>query len=164
MPTFTSFAALKRHIEASVAKVLENEVTEVMREVQRDAINEEVYNVYPDPPVVYQRRDAGGGLADPNNMIATVTGTTLRFSNITPPNMAYNGFESSYVVDLPALIEYGDSGAGGSYTYKYSSRPWGPTFLAARPFMERTRTELRANRYHVNALHYGLLKAGFRVK
>ena len=164
MSTFTSFAALKKHIEAQVARVLENEVAEVMREVQRDAINEEVYNVYPDPPVVYERRDFDGGLADPSNMIATVTGTTLKFTNKTPPNTGYDNFESSYVIDLPALIEYGDSGSGGSYTYKHSSRPWGPTFLAPRPFMEHTREELRVNRYHVNALHYGLLKAGFRVK
>lgn len=164
MATFKSFAALKKHIESTVAKVLENEVADVMREVQRDAINEEVYNVYPDPPVVYQRRDFDGGLADPNNMIVKVNGTTLKFSNITPPNLSYDGFESSYVTDFPALIEYGDGGSGGSYTYRHSSRPWGPTFLAPRPFMERTREELRVNRYHVNALWYGLLRAGFKVK
>lgn len=164
MANFKSFAALKKHIESNVAKILENEVATVMREVQRDAINEEVYNIYPDPPVVYDRRDFAGGLADYSNMVAVVTGTTLKFTNITPPNLSYDSFGGSYVVDLPALIEYGDAGSGGSYTYKYSSRPWGPTFLEPRPFMERTREELRANRYHVNALWYGLLRAGFRVK
>ena len=181
MAAFKSVSALKKHIEAQVAKVLMTEVADVMREVQRDAINKEVYNVYPDPPVMYHRRDANGGLADPNNMVTTVSGTTLRFRNITPPNgdydqfnttpglyyrtdYAYDGCERSYVFDLPALIEYGDAGGVGGYTHKHSSRPWGPTFLAPRPFMESTRNELKKNKFHVNALHYGLIRAGFKVK
>ena len=176
---FRSIADLKKHIERQVAKTLEAEVADVVRDVQKEAIQQEVYDVYPQT-VKYDRRKDGGGLSDEENMIAIVQGTTLRVRNVTRPNAEYDvfdgagsaykeqyaedGCERSYVFDLPVLIEYGDAGVVGGYTHKHSSMPSGPTFLAPRPFVARTRQELRQNKYHINALHYGLLKAGFRVK
>ncbi|MBO5970931.1 MAG: hypothetical protein J6S14_20840 [Clostridia bacterium] len=168
---FSSVAALKVHIEKQVAKVLANEVADVVRDVQKEAIEEEVYGVYP-RTVKYDRRKDNGGLSDEDNMLADVKGTVLRIRNVTRPNDEYDaydtqfaddGCERSYVFDLPALIEYGDAGAVG-YTHKHSSMPSGPTFLEPRPFVARTREELQKHGYHVNALRYGLIKAGFKVK
>ena len=177
---FTSIAALKAHIEKKVAEALKDEVATVIRDVHIDAIQEEVYDAYPET-VLYRRRMYDGGLADPDNMPAIVTGTTLVMRNVTQPNeeydqfnwrhrgmlrtqYSYDGCERSYVFDLPALIEYGDAGIVGGYTHKHSSMPWGPTFLEPRPFMQRTKAELRQHKYHVNALNYGLRKKGLRVK
>lgn len=170
---------MKRHIEQQVAKTLGAEVADVVRDVQKEAIQKVVYDVYPQT-VKYDRRKENGGLADEDNMAAFIKGTTLTIRNITRPNEEYDvfgdaatsytsqfaedGCERSYVYDLPALVEYGDSGVVGGYTHKHSSMPSGPTFLEPRPFVAQTRKELRQHKYHVNALAYGLTKAGFKVK
>lgn len=175
---FKSVADLRRHVEKQIAKSLVADVADVVRDVQQEAIQEEVYNVYPQT-VKYDRRKENGGLADPKHMVANLQGLVLRVRNITPPNEEYDvfdgpgttykaqfaedGCERSYVFDLPVLIEYGDAGVVGGYTHKHSSMPSGPTFLEPRPFTERTRQELRKHKFHVNALAYGLTKAGFKV-
>lgn len=176
---FRTVAELKRHIERTIAQSLATDVADVIRDTQKEAIQEEVYDVYPQT-VKYDRRKDSGGLSDEDNMVATVSGLSLRVRNITPPNEEYDvfdgagtayraqfaedGCERSYVFDLPVLIEYGDAGVVGGYTHKHSSMPSGPTFLNPRPFTERTRQELRKHKYHENALAFGLVKAGFRVK
>lgn len=169
--SFSNVADLKKYIEKRAVKILAKEVADVVRSVQKEAIKKEVYSVYP-RTVRYERRKGDGGLSDEDNMLADIQGTVLRIRNVTQPNDEYDfydaqfaddGCERSYVFDLPALIEYGDAGSVG-YTHKHSSMPSGPTFLEPRPFVARTKEELRRHGYHVNALRHGLMKAGFKVE
>ena len=156
----TTFEELKKQIEARVKKALVEDVAEVVKENESDAIERVVYGVYSDPPVY----------------------------NYTPPNYAYNGHEEDayhmersilgsgawyesgdgctirYPVGLDDLVEYGDGGPGGEYTHKHSTKPEGPTFLEPRPFTQETVNTLRANKQHVNALRYGLMRSGAKVK
>lgn len=183
-----TFEELKKQIEARVKKALVEDVAEVVKENESDTIERVVYGVYSDPPVVYRRRRGSGGLSDPDNMHVRVLDNAIEVLNNTPPNYAYNGHEEDdyrfersilgsgvwyesgdgctirYPVGLDELVEYGDGGPGGEYTHKHSSKPEGPTFLEPRPFTQETINTLRANKQHVNALRYGLMRSGARVK
>lgn len=183
-----TFEELKKQIEARVKKALAEDVAEVVKENESDTIERVVYGVYSDPPVVYRRRRGSGGLSDPDNMHVRVLDNAIEVLNNTPPNYAYNGHEEDayhfdrsilgsgawyesedgctirYPVGLDELVEYGDGGPGGEYTHKHSSKPEGPAFLEPRPFTQETINTLRTNKQHVNALRYGLMRSGARVK
>ena len=184
-----SLNALKAELEKRVAESLLDDVAEVVRENEIESIESIVYGTYSDPPVKYKRRRGNGGLSDPDNMPAFVNGTKMTMYNTTPPSYAYNEhndeyhmerapqgwrsawYESSddgctirYPVGLDELVEYGDGGPGGEYTHKHSTKPEGPTFLNPRPFTHATIAKLDINKQHVNALKYGLLRRGFKVK
>ena len=183
-----TFEELKKQIEARVKKALVEDVAEVVKENESDTIERVVYGVYSDPPVVYKRRRGNGGLSDPENMRVRELDNAIEVYNDTPPNYAYNGHEEDayhmersilgsgawyesgdgctirYPVGLDDLVEYGDGGPGGEYTHKHSTKLEGPTFLEPRPFTQETVNALRANKQHVNALRYGLMRSGAKVK
>ena len=184
----TTFDELKKQIEARVKKALVEDVAEVVKENESDTIERVVYGVYSDPPVVYRRRRGSGGLSDPDNMHVRILDNAIEVINNTPPNYSYNGHEEDayhfersilgsgawyesgdgctirYPVGLDELVEYGDGGPGGEYTHKHSSKPEGPAFLEPRPFTQETINTLRTNKQHVNALRYGLMRSGAKVK
>lgn len=160
----TTFDELKKQIEARVKKALVEDVAEVVKENESDAIEELVYTIYSDPPVEYDRRMRDGGLSDPKNMKVRALGNRIEVYNNTPLNPDYPN-DKAYSLDL--LVEYGDRGPGGEYLYKTvdpTKKPEGPTYLLPRPFTKVTVQTLRANKQHVNALRYGLMRSGAKVK
>lgn len=162
---FKSFKDLEKAINKKIAKAMQNEVAEKVRDVQQSKIDSEVYDAYKpntedNEPYVYERRRENEGLKDRKNMIATVSerddGVSLSVDNIAKGKS--NGIE------IAGLIEYGDNAGYGEYDYKYNRDGTAEQYLKERPFIEETRKSLINTGDHVEALKKGLKNQGIDIK
>lgn len=136
---FKNMNDLLNCVEKDMQKVLENEVTETVKDNLIDTTNTSVYGVY--SPKYYTRRMDKNGLIDRGNIEANVSGNVLTVHNNTPLD---NG-RSDYALD--EIIVYGKG-----------KQPF------ARDFYGDTVARLENNGEHVEAMKNGLRKRGYKVK
>jgi hypothetical protein len=153
-------------IQAQIGDVLGNEVAEMVKDVEYDTIQEEVYDKYHigedgqwTVPFEYERRGAEGGLRDRENMISNVSddGTTLTVTNVTKG-------KTDPGLELAPLVEYGDDAGYGSYEGKRNRDETQDQYLSPRPFTQRTAEKIARENIHVKKLREGLKKRGLKVE
>jgi hypothetical protein len=162
MPTFKSIKELHEFLKDKVIRgILDNEMAEMVKRVEQEAIEEVVYQVY--TPQEYKRRGHSGGLIDKDYMEHSVSedGTVLEVINDTPPNYGYGGEEN--VEDLPALVEFGHGswyrGRQQFYTYPSDKR-----FIQPRPFTKATRDKIEQEKLHIKTMKDALESKGIKTK
>lgn len=137
--TFNNLNALLNHIEKDIQGVLETDVAEEVRNNMQDSIDENVYDVY--TPEYYQRRMENGGLADKDNMEATISGNVLTVRDVAPLDNGRTDHE------LDRIIVEG-----------LGKQPF------PRDFYGGTAERLEDNGEHIKAMKDGLRKRGYTVK
>ena len=137
--TFKNLDTLMTHIEKDMQKVLEIEVAETVKENMKAAIDENVYNAY--TPEYYHRRMENGGLADKDNMEATISGNVLMVRDVAPLDNGRTDYE------LDRIIVEG-----------LGKQPF------PRDFYGGTAERLEDNGDHIKAMKDGLRKRGYTVK
>ena len=137
--TFKNLDTLMTHIEKDMQKVLKNEVAETVKENMKAAIDENVYNAY--TPEYYHRRMENGGLADKDNMEATISGNVLMVRDVAPLDNGRTDYE------LDRIIVEG-----------LGKQPF------PRDFYGGTAERLEDNGDHIKAMKDGLRKRGYTVK
>ena len=129
-----------------VNKILDEDVSLIIKLTEQNAIIKEVYESY--TPLLYDRREMNGGLADIQNIKHYVKDGSLVVKNVTPAN-PYKGTTNK---NLPMLIEYGDGVHGNFYDYRRKGRD----YMKPRPFTATTISMLESNKDHITALKQGL--------
>ena len=137
--TFKNLDTLMTHIEKDMQKVLKNEVAETVKENMKAAIDENVYDVF--TPEFYNRRMENGGLADKDNMEATISGNVLMVRDVAPLDNGRTDYE------LDRIIVEG-----------LGKQPF------PRDFYGGTAERLEDNGEHIKAMKDGLRKRGYTVK
>lgn len=157
MPIFNNLKALETHLKAKINETLMDDVAAAVRKVEQSQIQKTVYDAT--KPRGYDRRKESGGLVDPDNITAELSGDgVLKIRNVTKPNMEYET-SMEYDDDLPSLIEYGDGYDGMEYDYDRSDGT-DYEYKNPRPFTENTRNELIKTKQHIIALQKGLNRRG----
>ena len=149
-------------LESSMLNALQDngEVSETAKDLQIEAINEEVYGVY--SPRIYNRRYSNKGLEDKRNMKVNISkipnGFHFSMTNETKTNPytnedgswkpIYSNLESDYNLDM--IIE---EGMGGNEPY---SRP--------RPFIQETQNKINNSNEIEQSIVKALRNAGFDAK
>lgn len=154
-----------KKIAPKVDDVLSKEVYQFVRQLERNIIDEQVYEVYDPNPDGYTRR-ASGGLSDEKNIVmegGKAQNGRLIVKNVTPPNPGGvpNDSLSRVTVDknLSEVIEYGQRATGG---YDFADK--GGEFLKPRPFTEKTVETIERTNLHVEFLKDGLKRRGLKIK
>jgi len=122
-----------------IGKALVNDVAKTVKQVQKEKVKEEVYDVY--EPTMYSRT---GLLGSEDSMKSElINDTTLVVENI----------RSDGDRNVAEVVE---SGSGYNFSFDYAGVP--------RPFTEATREELRNTGAHKAALYKGLKRQGINLK
>jgi hypothetical protein len=158
----TQLQLIQQKIQSKIADAMNNEVADVVRKVEQEAIQEEVFDKYPNP-VEYIRRSVGG-LDDPNNMVANTQlqadgSVLLMVENITMSNPNYLP-EGKEPFKIAGVIEYGHGWNGYIYDYPRKGAP----YMKGRPFIRSTAEQLKNNPEIVKAFKKGLRRNGLNVK
>lgn len=152
-----SFDKLKEYIQKKINDALLNEIAEDIAEIESEVIRENVYNKY--TPKMYERREMGGGLADPSNIQGElVEDGILRVENKTKFNPGYD--TQNQGEGLAGLVEYGNGYDG--HRYEYYLKRGNSVYTEPRPFIDDTR-EYVANGI-VDDLAMALEDRGLKVK
>ena len=128
-------------LDAAVADALGNEVAREAKDCIREAAISEVYSYTPE---FESRRMQDGGLIDDNNMLDSVTGTTLTVDNVTPLQNLWGGTHTEL---LTPIIENGLTNFNMPYP---------------RPFMDKAKDMLLSGRAG-DALRSGLARQGINT-
>lgn len=122
-----------------IAKALSDDVAKTVRQVMKEKVKEEVYDVY--DPTMYSRT---GKLGSEESMRSElINETTLVVENI----------RSDGDRNVAEIVE---SGENYQFGFEYAGVP--------RPFTEATREELRNTGAHKAALYSGLKRQGITLK
>lgn len=148
---------LEKELYKRINTALDTEVADTVKNVMSDHIRDDVYNKY--KPKYYIRRGSDGGLADTENLNATLGGDGELFvQNITLGSKTfYSKHAEGYVPSgnanefITPIIE---SGVG------YDA--WDEAF--PRPYVQNTHDDLEQNHYHTEAMKRSLKKQGLEVK
>ena len=157
----TQLQMLQSKIQPKIADALENEVADVVKWEEIEAIKEEVFGYN---PVEYIRRSVGG-LDDPSNMVAKTRlksdgSVVLTVENVTMSNTEYLP-KGKAPFQIAGVIEHGHGWHGYFYDYPYK----GASYLSPRPFIKTTLENLKKNRTDlVKALKKGLIRNGLNIK
>lgn len=165
MPTFSNLNELFKYVQEALSDTMQNEVTEVVKETESQAIEDEVYSRYNivdgerKNPYVYQRRGVHGGLSDPDNMVQVVEiigdQVVLELTNVTRGQQE----PSLMVADL---VEYGD-GVGGEYDFKSNRDGTAYQYLNPRPFTVETIRRLQESGIITKVVVESLRRKGFTI-
>lgn len=141
MNIMDEYARIRAKLDGAITSGLHNQVAEGLKERVKEKAYAKVYSYTPGPDFLRTRRYEWGGLADPNNMIAYVEGTTLTLDNVT-------GLQNSAQTRLEVpIVESGDG-----YNQPYP-----------RPFMNEARDEYVDSGKAEHDLIAALESAGFTV-
>lgn len=160
---FDDLKDLYKYVEKAHEETACKDVQEVIKEVESDVIDEEVYSKY-ENPTEYERREKSGGLGDTNNMIVhppKKIGNIIEveITNETPIKPPDDGLIRHYRLD--EVIEYGDR----YYEYPIKNRDEGTyTYLKPRPFTEKTKIRLLATKEHEKAYKNAMKSKGIDIK
>ncbi len=154
MAYFKDLKSLFSHLHNNVIPdVMNNEVVDTVTQVQSRKVQEEVYDPY--TPFEYNRRGWVGGLADPNNNIATfsysVNEVSMLLQNITKGENGYY---------IAPLIEHGHGYKGMEYEYTQNRDGTQDQYMRSRPFISETIKYLKATMLHEDAFKRGLKRHG----
>jgi hypothetical protein len=145
------FALIESKIRAAIAETLQTDVYQIIKNVEKQHVESDVYAVY--SPIIYSRRGMSGGLsADENIVLNVISDTQIEITNETPANPDYFGTTDK---DLAELVEFGHGYNGYKYDYLQDS-----PYVYPRPFTENTVEDLNQNKQHIDAMVKGLRKAG----
>ncbi|WP_340032490.1 hypothetical protein NSQ20_11530 [Paenibacillus sp. FSL K6-1122] len=122
-----------------IGKALVNDVARTVKQVQKEKVKEEVYDVY--EPTMYSRTGLLG--SEESMKSELINETTLVVENV----------RSDGDRNVAEVVE---SGQNYQYGFEYAGVP--------RPFTEATREELRNTGAHKAALYSGLKKQGVNLK
>lgn len=162
--SFNSLNALNSYLNDQIADAMGAEVFQVIKNVQREAIEMKVYSYQPRQYV--RRRMQDGGLVsegafhkeiDRNN-----NKTTIKVSNMARRNSYHGDFSGGY---LTPLIVYGHNWAESNLPeggYAFSGN--GYSYLKPRDFVTKTRQILKSEQSLSVALEYGLRRTGVQAK
>ncbi|PYY28364.1 hypothetical protein [Paenibacillus illinoisensis] len=133
-----------QRLNQPIAKALNDNVAKTVKQVMKEKVKEEVYDVYtPDPNSAYSYKRTGLLGSEESMKSELINDTTLVVENI----------RSDGDRNVAEIVE---SGIGYEYSFDYAGVP--------RPFTEATREELRATGAHKAALYQGLKQQGIEVK
>jgi len=150
-----TWTEITKSVQDKVNKIAQVSVTDVVKEVEQQHIQTDVYDVY--TPKYYKRRYYNDGLIANDNIVGSMDGNTLEIVNITKP------YNNSYNNELAPLVEYGLAYSGNAkniFKSDMSGEPW----ANPRPFTANTIKDLKTNKQHVKALKNGLKNYGIKVK
>ncbi len=137
--TFDNLESLFQHLETQIQDVMEHEVADTAKEIVRDAVQEDVYDVF--TPKFYTRRMENGGMSDMDNYSVEEIKNGIAIRNNTPLD---NGR------DTPRLDEI--------VVYGKGRMPFPRDFYSgAFGMLERSKA-------HISALKSGLKDCGIDVK
>jgi len=122
-----------------IAKALIDDVAKTVKQIQKEKVKEEVYDVY--EPTMYSRTGLLG--SEESMKSELINETTLVVENV----------RSDGDRNVAEVVE---SGVGYNFGFEYAGVP--------RPFTEATREELKATGAHKAALYSGLKKQGINLK
>lgn len=151
-----SLKSLFADMEAKANSIMANDVFDKVVEVQSEMVEKHVYDAY--DPTAYSRRGRNGGLADPNNNVATFFSINGAMQMLIQ-NITTGSDEGTYIA---GLVEYGHNNGYGKYQYPYSSTQ-DPNFLLPRPFISETIKHLQASGIIRQAFIEGFNKRGIRT-
>ncbi len=80
--TFDNLESLFQHLETQIQDVMQHEVADTAKEIVRDAVQEDVYDVF--TPKVYTRRMENGGMSDMDNYSVEAIKNGIAIRNDTP--------------------------------------------------------------------------------
>lgn len=149
---------LKKELKKRINLALDENVTDVIKDVMTDHIIQDVYDAY--EPVGYSRRFDNDGLLDEENIVSTVNDNNeLSVRNVTTGSRYYTVNEKKYTSKnynkpIARIIESGNG--YDVHNWDYDGVP--------RPFIKNTRDDLEQNHYHTEAMKQGLKKQGLDVK
>ena len=124
-----------------IGKALVNDVAMKVKQVQKEKVKEEVYDVY--EPTMYSRTGLLG--SEESMKSELINDTTLVVENVRSDG---DGDRN--------VAEVVESGQNYQYGFEYAGVP--------RPFTEATREELRNTGAHKAAMHRGLKRQGITLK
>ncbi|MCA1021651.1 hypothetical protein [Halobacillus litoralis] len=159
---------LFQYIQQNVMETLNDEVAEGVKDKQAEHVKKDVYDAYASQDPYVKRRNGNDGLADPANMIHTVTSTVngleLFVKNIAKGNPNVYGTAPVEPPNyLAGIIEYGRlPDRNGRYTTNKTGSQ--DEYLSPRPFISNTIEELRSSLEYVDWLRSGMRKRGFDVE
>lgn len=166
MPDFKDLKSLFKHIEKDVERSMKQEVTEKVKDVEQEKIQEVVYDAYKplneDEP--WKRRHHNDGLIDRDNMERTYSkegdNHIIKIKNTTDsnPNSSYTAFTKTPNY-LAGIIE--NERTKGLYMF---DREGGYGYREPRPFTFKTIKELERTLAHVKAMKDGLRKSGYKIE
>lgn len=161
MREFNNVGQLQDYLMSQINDAMGNEVLEAVKEVEIETIGKVVYDVF--TPVWYKRRYDDGGIADPNNIVGTITrgnnSCEMFVQNITPAKMYNESNGGKPYSDSPSansgyVAGIVESGSG----YEYSPHP------GARPFTKKTIMKLKREKQCKSSLAAGLSARGIEVE
>ena len=150
---------LARQMQPVINDALAHEVADTVRDTEINAILDNVYGVY--SPVIYDRRGAFGGMADPANIEHRVDDDgTLHVWNATPANPG-GTLDNSRVTSgkyLADLVEHGHNCGRGKYDF-----PSRGAYMKPRQFTAITVEKIKSSGEIKAALKAGLKRLGFKT-
>ncbi|WP_079709864.1 hypothetical protein [Paraliobacillus ryukyuensis] len=165
MPDFKSIKDLGEYFNNHIlTDVMEDEVAEMVKEEEANAIDELVYDAYtPNSDSSAERRGSYGGLKDTRNMIHTVTNTMgeieLLVRNITEGNEDVDYTEGTSPPNyLTGIIVYGRPTQAGLYINGNAH-----AYTKPRDFLSETMNEIQRTLKHVDAIKKGLKRNGINT-
>ncbi|WP_440110370.1 hypothetical protein [Paenibacillus sp. QZ-Y1] len=130
---------LLQKLNQPIGKALANDVAKTVKQIQKEKVKEEVYDVY--EPTMYSRTGLLG--SEESMKSELISETTLVVENI----------RSDGDRNVAEVVE---SGSGYNFSFDYAGVP--------RPFTEATREELRNTGAHKAAMYKGLKRQGIALK
>ncbi len=137
--TFDNLDQLFQHLETQIQDVMRHEVADTAKETVRNAVQEDVYDVF--EPKFYTRRKENGGMSDMENYSVEEVPNGIVIRNNTPLD---NGRNSPR---LDKLVVFGEG-----------RMPFPRDFYSGASDM------LEQSKAHVSALKKGLKDCGIDVK
>jgi hypothetical protein len=150
-----NWASLEKQILNAASDTLRTNVFKAVQKCEQKHIQEDVYNIYPNPKLYDRRGYSGGLIADENIILTEIDNLNIEIVNITDPNPDYNGTTDKY---LPDLVEHGEGYNGYHYDY-----PTDGSYMNSRPFIENTKEDLSQNKQHIKAMRDGLKQRGIDI-
>lgn len=157
-----NMAELNAYIAAQIQSVMDEHVSDVVKEEQSRQVHNVVYDRYKPnngKPWVYERRGDEKGLSDTRNMMheANVTGDGVEL-RVTNETMSDDG-----ETDVAKLVAKGHNNGAGSYDYTSNRSGDADKYLEARDYMEAAMDELKRNSEVQETLKRGLRSRGIDV-
>lgn len=101
MSITSDYLQIRSKLDNAITAGLQGKVADGLKESVSRMARKKVYEVYTPQPIFEKaRRGEHGGIADPNNMITHVEGTTLTLDNVTGLQNLFGGGDTSLLVPI----------------------------------------------------------------
>nr|DAI49482.1 MAG TPA: hypothetical protein [Caudoviricetes sp.] len=101
MSITSDYLQIRAKLDNAITAGLQGKVADGLKESVSRMAQKKVYDAYTPQPIFEEaRRGKHGGIADPNNMITHVEGTTLTLDNVTGLQNLFGGGDTSLLVPI----------------------------------------------------------------